>query len=154
MQIEQIAELAHEVNRAYCEAIGEAQLPAWNDAPSWQRAASLGGVRFCLRHLSAGPIPSPSLCHKAWAEEKRTAGWTYGPVKDPAKKEHPCLVPYDQLPVEQRVKDYLFVAVVKTCFDMSGGGNTDIAESRRRRTLARAAAPRSGRQGVGLRDTF
>jgi hypothetical protein len=48
-------------------------------------------------------------------QEKKAAGWIYGPVKDPEKKEHPCIVPYDQLPIEQRTKDYLFKAIVD-CF--------------------------------------
>jgi hypothetical protein len=41
-------------------------------------------------------------------------GWKYGPVKDPEKKEHPCFVPYDRLPTEQKAKDYIFGAVVKS----------------------------------------
>ena len=36
-----------------------------------------------------------------------------GPVKDPEKKEHPCFLPYDELPLSQRIKDYLFTAVVE-----------------------------------------
>ncbi|MFD0468599.1 RyR domain-containing protein [Nonomuraea thailandensis] len=50
--------------------------------------------------------------HEAWCEHKRAEGWTYGPDKDPDAKTHPCLVPYDQLPVEQRVKDAVFHAIV------------------------------------------
>jgi hypothetical protein len=34
-------------------------------------------------------------------------------VKNPDAKEHPCFVPYDELPAEQRTKDYLFQAVVR-----------------------------------------
>lgn len=30
------------------------------------------------------------------------------------KKEHPCLVPYAELPPEQRQKDHVFVATVRT----------------------------------------
>nr|WP_262568797.1 hypothetical protein [Endozoicomonas gorgoniicola] len=36
----------------------------------------------------------------------------YGEVKDPAKKEHPCVVPFSKLPVEQQAKDFLFRQVV------------------------------------------
>lgn len=35
-----------------------------------------------------------------------------GPVKDAEKKEHPCIVPYDQLPLDQRMKDYIFAGIV------------------------------------------
>lgn len=40
-------------------------------------------------------------------------GWEYGPVKDPEAKEHPCLVPFSDLPREQQAKDFLFRAVVR-----------------------------------------
>lgn len=44
---------------------------------------------------------------------KEEDGWVYGPEKDAEKKVHPCMVPYDQLPKEQRMKDVLFGAVVR-----------------------------------------
>lgn len=54
----------------------------------------------------------------ALARIERAAGWKYGPVKDPERKEHPCFVPYDGLPPEQRAKDYLFRAVVHQLSDI------------------------------------
>ncbi len=35
-------------------------------------------------------------------------------MKDAEKKEHPCFVPYAELPAKQRMKDHLFGAVVRT----------------------------------------
>lgn len=58
------------------------------------------------------PDSKPSDSHESWLKEKELSGWKYGPIKDPEKKEHPCFVPYDELPVEQKVKDYLFKQVV------------------------------------------
>jgi len=46
-------------------------------------------------------------------KEKEEAGWKYGEVKDPDKKEHPCFVSYEELPEQQKVKDALFVGVVR-----------------------------------------
>ena len=40
-------------------------------------------------------------------------GWVYGIVKDPESKTHPCLVPYQDLPAEQRIKDSLFGLTVR-----------------------------------------
>jgi hypothetical protein len=100
---DQIAKVAHEVNRAYCAAIGDLSQPAWEDAPDWQRSSAIKGVQ---------EVMTPEQRHESWLADKREAGWKYGPVKDPEKKEHPCFVPYAELPLEQRVKDYLFGAVV------------------------------------------
>lgn len=42
--------------------------------------------------------------HEVWAAGRIAAGWTYGPVRDEIKKEHPCLIPYEDLSEEE--KDY------------------------------------------------
>lgn len=42
--------------------------------------------------------------HEVWAESRIAEGWTYGPVRDDAKCETPCLVPYEDLPESE--KDY------------------------------------------------
>lgn len=105
---ELIARQCHEVNRAYCQAIGDDTQASWEFAPQWQRDSAIKGVQF---HLG-NPDASPSDSHNSWLAEKEAAGWKYGPVKDADKKEHPCVVPYDQLPEQQRAKDYIFKAVV------------------------------------------
>ncbi len=113
MQIVDIAKVAHEVNRAYCAAFGDHSQPTWDVAPQWQRDSAIAGVMFHLANPDAGPAAS----HESWLREKEADGWKYGPVKDPAKKEHPCYVPYNELPVEQKAKDYLFTAVIHSLKD-------------------------------------
>jgi len=113
LDVEKIARIAHETNKAYCEAIGDTSQSSWNEAPDWQKQSAINGVKFHLDNHANGLTPSPSASHDSWLAEKQAAGWKYGPAKDPEKKEHPCFVPYDQLPVEQRVKDYLFGAIVR-----------------------------------------
>lgn len=112
MNIAQIARIAHETNRAYCASIGDDSQPTWDAAPQWQRDSAIKGVQFHLDCHANGLTPSPSSSHDSWLEEKRAAGWTFGPVKDAEKKQHPCFVPYDELPMDQRLKDYLFGAIV------------------------------------------
>jgi hypothetical protein len=43
--------------------------------------------------------------HDIWARQRLQDGWKYGPTRDDAKKEHPCLVPYDQLPESEKEYD-------------------------------------------------
>jgi RyR domain len=101
------AKTAHEVNRAYCVGLGDTSQPPWAEAPEWQRSSAIKGVEGVL----AGNGPEQS--HESWLEEKRATGWKYGPVKDPEKKEHPCFVPYSDLPEAQKFKDALFVNSAK-----------------------------------------
>ena len=107
MNIEQIAKVAHEINRAYCKSIGDSSQTSWEDAPGWQKKSAMDGVLFHLNN----PSTLPSASHESWLAEKERDGWKYGPVKDADKKEHPCFVPYESLPTEQKAKDYLFGAV-------------------------------------------
>lgn len=105
----EIARVCHEVNRAYCASIGDTSQPSWEDAPEWQKQSAVKGVEYHATHLNSKPEDS----HNSWLKEKAETGWSWGPVKDPDAKEHPCFVRYDQLPQEQKVKDYLFIAVVR-----------------------------------------
>ena len=43
--------------------------------------------------------------HDTWAKGRMDDGWTYGPFRDDAKKQHPCLVPYSELPESEKAYD-------------------------------------------------
>ena len=43
--------------------------------------------------------------HDIWAKGRINDGWTYGPVRDDARKHHPCLVPYGELPESEKEYD-------------------------------------------------
>lgn len=104
--LERCAEHAHEINRAYCLGIGDTSQVPWADAPEWQRESARAGASLTLDHAT------PESLHENWVEHKLADGWTFGPVKDATAKTHPCMVPYADLPQEQRVKDHLFRAAV------------------------------------------
>lgn len=110
VKIVEIARTCHEVNKAFCESIGDDSQPKWEDAPEWQKESAVNGVEF---HLS-NPDSKSSDSHDNWLAEKEKDGWKYGEVKDPEKKEHPCMVPYDKLPKDQQTKDALFISVVRS----------------------------------------
>ena len=105
---EEIARVCHEVNRAYCEALGDTSQPPWDEAPEWQKESAMSGVNLHINYPDAGPEAS----HVSWMKEKVDAGWVYGAVKDPEAKTHPCIVAFAELPREQQAKDFIFRAVV------------------------------------------
>ena len=109
MNIRQISIVCHEANRAWCEANGDGSQKPWAHAEQWQRESAVKGVAFALANPDAGD----SAQHDAWIADKTADGWKYGTVKDADKKEHPCLVPFGELPEFQRKKDALFVAIVR-----------------------------------------
>lgn len=106
VQRESVARAAHEVNRAYCLAIGDDLQPPWDEAPDWQKNSAVAGLEAVINGAS------PEQTHDSWRQFKLKDGWKYGPVKDAEKKEHPCMLPYKQLPEEQRRKDALYIATV------------------------------------------
>lgn len=111
------AEAAHEASRAYCQDIGDDSQPPWSEAPNWQKASVVRGVLFILEN----PGVRPENSHSSWLAEKERAGWIYGPVKNPELKTHPCMVPYDQLPEQQRRKDEIFIANVLGALGLARG---------------------------------
>lgn len=114
LTIAEVAMICHEANRAYCAAIGDNSQPLWEEAPDWQRDSACLGVEFHLSNPDAGDEAS----HNNWLADKEKDGWKYGPVKDPSKKEHPCFVPFNQLPPEQQAKDRLFRSIVHALRDL------------------------------------
>ena len=108
MKIIDVASVCHEANRALCACLGDYSQPLWSMAPDWQAQSAITGVEFNLTY----PDAPASASHDSWLAEKERDGWTYGAVKDPEKKEHPCFIPYEELPIEQQAKDHLFKAVV------------------------------------------
>jgi hypothetical protein len=104
---EQIARVVHEANRAL-QLIGNDPIPSapWDCETPDIREVSVTGVRAALEGVT------PEELHAEWCRNKAAQGWRWGEFKDPILKTHPCLVPYDQLPEEQRVKDRVFTAIV------------------------------------------
>ena len=43
--------------------------------------------------------------HEVWSKGRIAEGWTYGEKRDDNKKETPCLVPYSELPENEKEYD-------------------------------------------------
>jgi hypothetical protein len=93
----------------FCETIGDTSQSDWEEAPGWQKDSAISGVRYRLDN----PHDSAEAQHIRWMQDKLDDGWVYGDVKDSDKKTHPCLVPYADLPIEQQLKDSLFISIVE-----------------------------------------
>lgn len=107
-----LAKIAHQSNKALCELHGDTTQANWEDAPEWQKQSAIQGVQGVL----AGNTPQES--HESWLAEKARMGTVYGPVKDmdATPPVHPCMVPYAELPPEQRRKDHLYGEVIRAAY--------------------------------------
>jgi ryanodine receptor 2 len=43
--------------------------------------------------------------HEVWADTRISQGWKYGEQRNDELKTHPCLVPYEELPDEEKEYD-------------------------------------------------
>lgn len=111
-EIESLAKAAHEVNRAYCEAMGDNSHAAWDaTAPDLKAIAKQACIGIAMQDHNE------EQSHEAWVAAKRSQGWNFGDKKDEFLKTHPCLTSFANLPIEQQVKDRLWVATVKNMTD-------------------------------------
>lgn len=103
-------------SRLYEAARREAQ---WSNRPvvpePWEERDEAFRSQFVdllQQYLSAPSLPTPEEAHESWMEAYFKMGWKYGPTRDPVTKTHPDLVPFDQLPKDERDKDAIFLALV------------------------------------------
>lgn len=43
--------------------------------------------------------------HEVWAQSRLSQGWAYGPKRSDDLKTHPCLIPFEDLPDEEKQYD-------------------------------------------------
>jgi len=103
----------------------QSSLMPYKDLPEDEKEQNRRNVRDIVNKLSvAGYLMRPArsheqvinfpkdslellarMEHERWMETKLAAGWQYAPVTDKSKKLHKCLVPWEQLPQEEKDKD-------------------------------------------------
>ena len=108
MNLNQIAKVCHQANKAFCDVHDDKSQVEWEKCPDCQYNSAINGVKFRIENPDCGH----DAMHNNWMAEKIADGWVYGPNKDAIKQTHPCIVPFDQLPEFQQKKDKLFSAIV------------------------------------------
>ncbi len=109
-KIQRVARAAHNTVVTYCKTHGDYSIKEWEDAEPWQRESTITMVKNTLE----GNF-SPAKEHERWLAEKTEKGYIYGAVKnDDASKgplTNPNIKPYKELPIVQRMKDTILIAV-------------------------------------------
>lgn len=107
----QTARVVHEALRAYKRTLGEPAAGGWDETSQENRDATLASVEHVKNGL---PNVTPASLHEEWMARKIEQGWRYGPVRNAATKQHPDIVPTDQLSPEALMKDEILIALVLT----------------------------------------
>ena len=106
--IDEIGRVCHEANRAYCIVVGDKNgLVGWDELAEDYKELTRVGVMGVLKGNT------PEMSHESWMKERLENGWKYGEKLNREAKIHPNLVPYNELPEKQKIKDHLFVNIVK-----------------------------------------
>ena len=104
---EAIARIVHAAHRDLQEWL-EDSCPAqpWDTLDADQREIVVNMVRLIQRGFPYEYV------HQIWVDRKIEEGWTWG-IKDPALKQHPCILPWDSLPFWEQQKVVLAFHIVQ-----------------------------------------
>lgn len=107
---EKLAELIYEATRVEAEWSKRSIVPEkWSERGDKFRKQF---VEIIDKYLKYDKLPTPSEAHQSWMDAYYKMGWTYGDVRDTAKKTHPDLLPFDELTKDEQDKDAIFLAFV------------------------------------------
>jgi hypothetical protein len=114
-----VAELAHNLNRDYCRMFGLPIQPPWEELPESNKEGRIKAVATHAETFARGEKVTPQSAHKMWMDFKAGQGWTYGPEIDGEKKTHPNMREWELLDDSEKIKDRLFIGLIRTFFSPS-----------------------------------
>lgn len=108
---ERRAEFVYEAARLQAIAVNAPIVPE----PWSHREADFKAQFLNVIAAQTGPDrkSSPEELHEDWVHAYEAMGWVYGESRDPIKRTHPDIVPYDQLERREQDKDAVFVALTE-----------------------------------------
>ena len=69
-------------------------------------------VDIVEKYISQEKLPTAEEAHDSWVQSYVDMGWKYGKERDTDKKTHPDMLPYNELPQDEKDKDAIFLAIV------------------------------------------
>ena len=106
-------EFIYEVARLEAIASGRSIVPElWSERDEKFRSQ----MTEYVESLRGKALPTHEEAHDSWWRKYEEMGWVYGAVRDTEKKTHPDMVPFNDLPKDERDKDEIFLALVAFAF--------------------------------------
>jgi hypothetical protein len=110
MDFETITKLIYEAARKEAEWSKRPIIPEpWEDRDDMFKKQMVDVVR---KYIESDKLASPEEAHDSWMKAYLNMGWKYGEGRDTEKKTHPDLVPFYELPKDERDKDAIFLSLV------------------------------------------
>jgi hypothetical protein len=85
----------------------------WESLSSVTQRTKLRQVAHVINHADITPAEQHAEWHRAQLER----GWTYGPGYDPEERTDPHCLPYEQLPLQQRINEAMYRAIILAVFE-------------------------------------
>ena len=123
MNREQVAKICHEAIRAYAIQFDGRDRGPWEEMDTEYQESYLTGVDY----ITSPEAMSAEERHAEWLENHLADAWVLGDERDDEKKTHPNMLPYEELPFEQRAKDAIFASMVTSLIAL--GKELDIEEA-------------------------
>jgi hypothetical protein len=107
-----IAEILHNATSAIPRPDGSVIVPweALNDVLKDRAADTVDSLMNKMWQFPHGM--SDDYCHLVWYNNMIDMGWTYGPTYSFEQKLHPSMVPFNELPDDEKIKDAIWSGIV------------------------------------------
>ena len=110
METEELAKIIYEACRVEAEWSGRSIVPEkYKDRDEKFRKQF---IEIVNEYLSADQLPNPEEAHNSWVEAHRKMGWKYGEKRNQIEKTHPDIVPFEELPKDEKDKDAIFLIII------------------------------------------
>ena len=109
-EYEKIAEIIYEATRLEAMWSDRSIVPEkWNKRDDGFRKQFVNTIG---QYLKQEKLPTPKEAHDSWIIAYEKMGWKYGKKRDVVKKTHPDLIPFEQLPKDEKDEDAIFLMCV------------------------------------------
>jgi len=110
LDVNEITKIIYEATRFEAKWSGRSIVPEpWEERDEAFRNQM---TKVVEEYFKMDKLPTPEEAHDSWVKAYEKMGWKYGEKRDPVFKTHPDMVPFNELSLDEREKDAIFLAFI------------------------------------------